>query len=64
MIRGFHPVIVVKRKVVPVVVRYLIAVALLHASRGARSRPRLQVIYGLNNVDNDNSLECIDCIQL
>ena len=41
------------------VIRYLvIAVALLHASRG--QRPRLRVIYGLNDVDNDNLLECID----
>ena len=40
------------------VVRYLvIAVVLLHASRG--QRPRLQVIYGLNDVDNTNGLECI-----
>ena len=40
------------------VVRYLmIAVALLHASRGAR--PRLQVVYGLDDVDNENTLECI-----
>ena len=44
-------------KVVLVAVRSLmIAVALLHAGRGAR--PRLQVIYGLNEVDNKNSLEC------
>ena len=46
-------------RVLLVVVRYLvIAVALLHASRGAR--PRLQVIYGLNGVDNQNGLECYD----
>ena len=46
-------------RVLLVVVRYLvIAVALLHASRGAR--PRLQVIYGLNGVDNQNELECYD----
>ena len=46
-------------RVLLVVVRYLvIAVAQLHASRGAR--PRLQVIYGLNDVDNINSLECFD----
>ena len=47
------------RRVLLVVVRYLvIAVALLHASRG--QRPRLQVIYGLNDVDNQNELECYD----
>ena len=46
-------------RVLLVVVRYLvIAVALLHASRGVR--PRLQVIYRFDDVDNDNSLECID----
>ena len=46
-------------KVLLVVVRYLvIAVALLHASRGAR--PRLQVIYSLDDVDNKNELECYD----
>ena len=45
-------------KVLLVVVRYLvIAVALLHASRG--QRPRLRVVYGVNNVDNENILECI-----
>ena len=41
------------------VIRYLvIAVALLHASRGAR--PRLRVIYGLMEMENENTLECID----
>ena len=46
-------------RVLLVVVRYLvIAVALLHASRG--QRPILRVIYSLNDVDNDNSLECVD----
>ena len=46
-------------KVLLVVVRYLVvAVALLHVSRGAR--PRLQVVYGLNDVDNQNELECYD----
>ena len=46
-------------RVLLVVVRYLvIAVALLHASRGAT--PRLFVIYHLNDVDNKNELECYD----
>ena len=46
-------------RVLLVVVRYLvIAVALLHTSRG--QRPRLQVLYGLNGVDNQNELECYD----
>ena len=48
-------------KVLLVVVRYyylVIVVALLHASRG--QRPRLQVIYRLNDVDNENELECYD----
>ena len=46
-------------RVLLVVVRYLVvAIAPLHISRGAR--PRLQVVYGLNGVDNENSLGCID----
>ena len=45
-------------RVVLVAVRYLvIAVALLHTSLGAK--PTLRVVYGLDDVDNKNELECL-----
>ena len=44
-------------RVVTVAIGYLvIVVALLHTSLGAK--PTLRVVYRLNNVDNQNAVEC------